>query len=858
MRRLSAIAVALVLAAGLLSPTSATAGEIKIIRDKFGVPHVYAGNEADASYGVGYALAEDRLWQMHVFRLIAKGRLSDLLGPIVVDIDKEVRFFTYTEEERAARFKQWPADIQENLKAFVEGINAWIDEAKTDPSKVPFEFQEYGVPFPTLPDWTVDDSMALSDVLILAFGSGGGNELNHAGLLKSLIDEFGEKQGRTMFDDLVVTEDPDGPITLPDDYAYGSQPTAGRDAESEARRALEDDARLSLEDGGAAGRAPAPAPAAKGTAKQLSLIPNVEAPLNRLDELERGRKMLERVFHFGSNAQIAGPSLSESGNAVQTGGPQVGYLLPQWLADFGIHGGDFDATGMTFAGAGPAVLIGRGHGYAWTTTTGASDLTDTYVEKLNPDDDRQYQFNGQWEDMDCRTETYTFRGVPFDREEICRTRHGPVLAFDEDNNTAYSLRYAWFNREQQTVEGFFRYQEVSSVEDFATFANYLGSNHNMFYSDDQGNFGYWHPGNHPVRADGIDLRLPQDGTGGSEWQGVLPVQAVPHGVNLPEGWLSNWNNQPALGWERERGYTAVDNARDLEEVLDPAGPTLSDPFGGQVNPDGKLNFEDLSANLRYSAFKHHRDTFFREFVPADSVLETDLARKAAALVRDWDGFLTDRDDDGDYDSSGNTIVDRWVTTMRADAFEDDLGDLSSWGTESLLWHLLATKDALKQDYDWLNGTSPVDFAAASFEKAIKELAEEFENEDPSSWREEVALEHYQRLNADLFTDTATGNSGDSDFPGDVADHIEMDRGTYNHVIVYGDPPSGSGSLGDSGSEAGSVIPPGQSGFINIFGEESAHYEDQLELYVNWTYKPMPMSLDEAKAVGESEIVITRG
>src|SRR3990170_1273843 len=101
MRRFLGIAVALAVAAGLLSPTSASAGEITIVRDKFGVPHVYAANETDASYGVGYALAEDRLWQMHVFRLIAKGRLSDLLGPIVVDIDREIRFFTYTEEERA-------------------------------------------------------------------------------------------------------------------------------------------------------------------------------------------------------------------------------------------------------------------------------------------------------------------------------------------------------------------------------------------------------------------------------------------------------------------------------------------------------------------------------------------------------------------------------------------------------------------------------------------------------------------------------------------------------------------------------------------------------------------------------------
>ncbi len=861
-RKLAATGLAIGVMGGLLTPGPAQGAEITIIRDEFGVPHVFAASEDDASYGVGYALAQDRLWQMHVFRLIAKGRLSDLLGPVAVDIDREVRFFTYTEEERAARFETWPEDIRQNLQAFVDGINAWISEVKTDPSKVPFEFQEFGVPIATLPEWTADDSLALGDVLILAFGSGGGNELNHAALLRSLIEKFGEKQGRTMFDDLVVTEDPDGPITLPDRFPYWARPTAGRDQESESRRALEDDARISLEGASSTLGEAREAPAAKGTVQQLSLIPDFDAPLTRLNALERGQRMLERVFRFGSNAQIVGPKLSELGNALQTGGPQVGYLLPQWLADFGIHGGDFDATGMTFAGVGPAVLIGRGNGYAWTTTTGASDLTDTYVEKLNPDDSHQYEFNGRFEDMDCRTEIHTFRGIPFDRQEICRTRHGPVLAFDEENDVAYSLRYAWFNREPQTVEGFFRYQEVDRVEDFATFANYLASNHNMFYADDQGNFGYWHPGNHPVRAKGVDLRLPQDGRGGSEWQGILEVQDVPHGVNLDEGWLSNWNNQPALGWERERGYSAIDNSRDLEEVLDPSGPTLADPFGGEVNPDGKLNFEDLSANLRYGAFKHHGDTYFREFVPSEAALKTDVAKKAAEVVRGWDGFLTDRDSDGEYDSAGNTIMDRWIRTMRSQAFNDDLGDLSSWASDSLTWHVLTDGDRLRQGHDWLNGVPPEDFAAKAFEDAVAELAEEFDNDDPASWRQKAVLQHYQRLNADLFTDTAQTEAGfdasdDSEFPGDVPDHIRMDRGTYNHVVVYTDPPTGSGVLGESSGQAGSVIPPGQGGFIDVLGREDKHYEDQLELYVDWTYKPMPMTLDEAKALAESEVVITR-
>jgi penicillin G amidase len=237
------------LAGALVSAQGAVAQEepakIRIIRDKFGVPHVYADTAEDASYGAGYALARDRLWQMHVFRHIAKGELSDILGPIVIDTDRTVRFFTYTEEERAARFKTYPEDIKRYLQAFADGINAWIDEVNADPSLRPFEFQEYGETH-KLDAWTVDDSVALSDVLILAFGSGGGNELEHANLLASLIDAKGKKKARKMFNDLVLRTDPDTPITIPRKFNFKKKRVAARLGAAQARRGLTKDARSKM------------------------------------------------------------------------------------------------------------------------------------------------------------------------------------------------------------------------------------------------------------------------------------------------------------------------------------------------------------------------------------------------------------------------------------------------------------------------------------------------------------------------------------------------------------------------------------------------------------------------------------
>jgi penicillin amidase len=856
-----------------------TGEETTIIRDGYGVPHVFAETREGMAYGAGYALAQDRLWQMEVLRRTAKGELSDLLGapntPIrdsLLAQDREVRFFTYTADERARRFATYPEEIRTGVQAFADGINAWILKARL-PANTPLEFIEFGVP---IEDWSVDDSIALQDVLILAFGSGGGNELSNAALLRYLVDRYGQGAGVKAFGDMVWINDPASPTSIPPDFKWRNSPTYARpEADNDFKLSLhETDARLSLSEAGnetpssTTGDDGVPASTEDALLEQLSLIPDFGAMEEALVHLARLEEFRSKIT-FGSNAQIGGPHVAEAGNSIQTGGPQVGYYVPQILVDIGLHAPGIDTTGMTFAGSGPAVLIGRGNGFAWTTTTGASDLTDTYIEKLNPANPRQYQFNGQWENMDCRTETYTFRGAPVESEEICRTRHGPVLAFDEANNVAYSLKYAWFNAERGTVEGFFGFNTAQSLEDFATGANLLTSNHNMFYTDDKGNYGYWHPGAHPIRKPGIDIRLPQDGSGRSEWRGIRVAQDVPHAVNFPRGWLANWNNKPSIDWDREAGWGAVFRSADLDDVMDLTAPRRLDPEGDVINPDGKFSFDDFSDNLRYAAFKEHNSRYFLPYVPASG---TDAQEDAAlAEVRSWDGFLMDRDADCTWDAPAVAIFQRWVSNMRSLAFSDNLGPFGS-GSDSALLHVLqGNAAALRPRFDWLGSETPAQLAARAFSLTVDQLAGQFGNPDPSSWKGRASYQHYTRMNADLAADAVRSrpcpyNGGPE--PGNTPDHVRMDRGTYNHIVAYLDPPALAGPLGQSRDRSGSVIPPGQSGHINSAGVESppgypfltcpgGHYRDQFPLYTGWTYKPMPISRAEVESEQECAEVVQR-
>jgi len=865
------LAVAAIAAGALVAgpaSTGAQEGEIVIKRDEFGVPHVFAPDRRAVSYGAGYALAQDRLWQMHVFRRLGKGELSSILGPLTIDIDKDTRFWTYTADERARRFETWPKDLKDDLKAFVAGINAWIDVANSDPSKLPFEFTMTGET--PIPPWTIDDSMGLQDFLILTFGAGGGNELQYAALAKRLIAKLGQKNGMRAFTDLVRTRDRDSEPTIPRRMKWRRSPTYARVKAVRRVRRLTRDARLSLEDKTSQ---PAPAEATpqgdgRGTLDQLALVPDAAAAANAVEQRLSGLRSLDLRFKFGSNAQIVGPRLTKSRNAAQTGGPQVSYAIPQFLADFGMHAPGIDITGMTFAGVGPAVLIGRGNGFAWTTTTGSSDLTDTYVERLNPENPREYLFRSRWEPMECRTERYVAKGVTeLEEQELCRTRHGPIASFDEANNVAYSVRYGWMNREIGTTRGFWGFNRTRGLRSYGTSASMLASNHNMFYVDDRGNFGYWHPGNHPRRAKGVDLRLPQDGTGRSEWRGLLPVQRVPHAVNFRRSWLVNWNNLPAKGWPRERSFDARDGVDDLSDPY--YRRSTPDPRGGRVR-GRRWDFDALSASLRHAAFADHEFDWFESALPREDELQSDLAKAALAVIGDWDGFRVDEDEDGLYDSAGYTILRAWIPQLRQAAFADELGDedVGRVRSSTELWHVFSPESTHGLRIDWLNGRDRRAVAAEAFEKAVADAQAEFGNDDPATWKSKARLEHYTRLNADLFTDTGLGaacgeieaifgddcsdqQAQDSGWPGDVADHIEMDRGTYNHVIEYLTAAAGVTRRRASRVHAGSVIPPGQSGFVTQGGQEDPHFEDQLDDYINWTYKPMPLSMEELEGQTES-------
>jgi acyl-homoserine lactone acylase PvdQ len=221
--------------------------------------------------------------------------------------------------------------------------------------------------------------------------------------------------------------------------------------------------------GGAAEPAPCTAPAEDGTTPQAAATTAAgsQVPL-RTAGLPSRRELLAGLGQLrgGSWAVAIGRARTRDGGALLISAPQLSYYYPSYLWEAEIHGAGYEARGVSVPGL-PVIGIGYSPHVAWALTTGYSKTIDSFIETTCSSAQvgagtcaaNQYFHNGQWRDMECRTETIPYRasssetGLPSGTaslstaHEVCRTVHGPVVARDDGAGLARTLTYAMWMRE---------------------------------------------------------------------------------------------------------------------------------------------------------------------------------------------------------------------------------------------------------------------------------------------------------------------------------------------------------------------------------------------------------------------------
>jgi penicillin amidase len=793
---------------------------VTIIRDNYGIPHVFANTKVGLGFGAGYAMAQDRLWQADLYRRQGFGSLAEFgLAPVSTDL--YIRSMGYSKQELREIFDKWePYDKRSQLKemmvAYVDGINYYISQALNayahgDPSLMPLEYLP-GVVSPNglpLEYFTIEDCTAIVVMMAWRFGGCGGAELDYFSALTELQAMHGEQVGWEIFNDLFPQNDPGAEVTIPiEETVYPDVWSINPPYDYRTC----------------------------GMPKSINKF--YEEYFNfRMGETQ----LLESLglpTTFGSNAFVVGNKKSATGNTLEQGGPQMGQSTPQIVLEMGLHGPGIDAVGMMMPQA-PSVLIGASRYGAWTSTTGNSDVMDTYIEFLNPADHTQYFFNGELVDMEMRIETiYDDEGIPHEFP-IYRTIHGPVLGIDEANNLAFTMKTPYYKNELAAEEGWSMFQQADNIYEFHEACAHVYPSHNFYLADRDGNIGYWHSGQFPVKPetgkDGrpIDDRFPLYGTGEEEWVRVTGPKEMPVCINPKQGWLANWNNKPIANWpygESDYGWGEGHRVKRIMQLLS----TMDD-----------VTFDDMNMVVRDAGYNHIPGMNFLGYLVEAASESTDPSIQAALpYLEAWNFHYNDILDpkwpasDATYDDPGLTIFDKWFSKIKHEVFDDDIPP--GMGSDSTLIHVFdGVNSKLPLNYDYLNGEDRNEVINRCLKTALEELDSE-KGTDMTTWLTPVIKWTPDRLGA---------------VPVQVMPY--MNRGTYNQIVemprkrwwqwFYSPAPY-----------AFNVIPPGQSGFVHsVDGVPtiSPHAYDQLALYETWTYKPMRYDLWDIWRVRESTTVL---
>lgn len=702
----------LALASGALSAYGQVGDSISIVRDASGVPHIFTDDDLKGAYAAGYTMAEDRLFQMEILRRAGKGRLSELigddsaLGASAIEFDISIRRELYTEVERQDMFTELeqkdPASAAQ-FRAFVDGVNLRIAEDLADPlHKLPSEYVALG----TLPQpWSVTDSIAFASVGLSIFGAEGGHEVSNACLLSEFMAKHGEAAGKGVFDDLFWIDDPDSPTTITDRVAVWPNVVGRFDA---GQMALVQDPKIGA----------AICNAAKAERAEQSVI-----------DFVAGRLGLAGAFASGhSNALVVSGAKTTTGHPMLGGGPQVGYSNPSFFWESGLHSPTYDSVGVNVP-LGPGNIMGRTSTLAYTVTSGIDDQIDTYVERLNPANPRQYGEPGNWKDMSCRIETFLVRMNPTSPrtdpppvrpvvQDLCRTEHGAVFYTDVANGVAFSHKKAHWMRDLEgavTWLGLGRKTALTGPGSVEEALEGFPFTFNFTYASTSGDIAYFHRGLTPLRPDDTDPRLPLPGIG-YEWRtgadgkqyvansAILATDGRPAAtaVNPEQGFFANWNNKPVRGWggagearelwgTRHRVEGLANEVRRLVSAGTPialdeqgADPTVSPECFSQddfaIGPDLLGCVSSVNGIVRKAAVSDfHIPTVlpFLERALGVAGIDAGSPEHAAFLrMQEWSaagGPLLRTGDEETYRAPGVAIYRAWRDLLQHTLLDEELG-----------------------------------------------------------------------------------------------------------------------------------------------------------------------------------------
>ena len=646
--------------AGLSAP-------VTVRRDAHGVPHIDAATQDDLFVAQGYVTAQDRLWQMDLLRRNANGELAEIFGSSQLKHDRTQRVLQIRNTARRI-YANLPAADRARLDDYARGVNLFIAQHQ---ATLPPEFRLLGYrPQP----WSGADSVSVGLGMVQMLDTHWETKLSRERIAAKLNNLNNPKLEADLYPvgswrdhpptgvQVDLSQPRPAPPPSTDDEDEDDRSTAVLKPGGHDRLGFEV-SHPSRKDKDAA-RVGHPAGAAPEELRQLLGLPTCDgcAP--------------------GSNNWVIAGKHTASSKPLLSNDMHLPLAAPSvwYMADLRAPG--YHAAGVTAPGM-PYIIAGHNEHVAWGFTALYADVQDLYVEKL--DGKGNYEDNDAvWKPLVVDHEVIKVRGGKDLLLGVQSTAHGPLMNPLLDHETrAIALKWTLYDRALNSMP----FYAMNVASDWTEFSAALGDwcwpTQNVVYSDDQGHIAYYAVGRLPLRPAGLAGAPIQDTS--HEWQGFIPFDAMPSAVDPPSGFLATANSRVttaaspyrlSLEWVEpyrvERIYKSLEGREHL---------TPTDMLAVQTDVYSEVD-QELG----------HRFAYAIDHTPSAD----DRLRKAADLMRSWDGRLT-------TDSAAASIVTQGRRALWPLILEPKLGaeakeyhwSESNFAEEEIVMHASA---------DWLPPT----------------------------------------------------------------------------------------------------------------------------------------------------------
>jgi penicillin amidase len=602
-------------------------GPVEIVRDADAIPHIFASAKHDALLGLGFAHAQDRLWQMEFQRRIGHGTLSEVFGAATIAQDRFLRTAGFGRAARSA-WERLPGDARAQIEAYIAGVNAFL---ATDPP-LPPEFTL--LRFKPAP-WTGPDVLVWVKMMAWDLSANYSHEL----LRHDLLGRVGPQRTTELM-----------PPYPQNGLSILSGPAADHPDASDERSS-------------GTNERPRSQPAAAGAGSWSGAFAQALAGNEAVRERLLGGSRIEAL---GSNNWVIDGTLSGTGKPLLANDPHLGTHVPSLWYLAHMSAGEFDVVGATLPGA-PAIAIGRNRHIAWGETNVAADVQDLYRERVDPTG-KLVEFRGALEPMRILKETIKVSGGDPVEIDVRITRHGPLVSDAINANNAASatepkpavlepLAFRWTALEESddTVVAFLLLNEARNWDEFtAALRHFVVPAQNFVYADVDGHIGYYLPGHIPIRASGDGASPAEGWTGEMEWSGWIPFDELPHVYDPAEHFIVTANHRPV----------PPDYPHHI--ALEYPDPYRAQRITDRLRGSTRLTVDDFRS-IQADTVSLHAKALLPQLLQ-HARPETDADRRAVDFLRQWNFNAA-------ADSAAEPIFQAWFLRLAAAVAGDELGPL---------------------------------------------------------------------------------------------------------------------------------------------------------------------------------------